>query len=332
MTKNATRLRTTEKICRLAKRLRHLFSFNTLYVLFYLIRNFFTHDVIFTRSWVKRKKFETVLPYNWGDELNKYFIEFITGRKVVLMDSSLPIKHYSMIGSVLSFYNQYKAVVYGSGLIEGSQKVRGTPEKIISVRGPLTRQALIQKGFDCPEKYGDPAMLLPVFYSPSRKKQNHMLAIPHWRTYAHNRNNAPMTELQEKYHCRVITMTAYDKWTDIIDEIAGSDFVMSESLHGVIVSETYNVPCLWVEFSDHRTGFFHTSLDWSFKFRDFYESIGKHNMSSMKLYEGFNFDDILRAKDKWRPGKIDYAELLSLFPFEIKPEFLPRIKKFLQGS
>ena len=124
-------------------------------------------------------------------------------------------------------------------------------------------------------------------------------------------------------------MTSYDKWTDIIDEIAGSVFVMSESLHGLIVSETYNVPCLWVEFSDLRMGFFHSNNDWNFKFRDFYESIGKHNMSSLKLYEGVNFPELLTAKDEWKPGNINYDDLLQQFPFEIKSEFYRRIKDFL---
>ena len=107
-----------------------------------------------------------------------------------------------------------------------------------------------------------------------------------------------------------------------MDEIAGSKFIISESLHGLIVAETYNIPCLWVEFIDHTK----INDDWSFKFRDFYESIGKYNMKSIKLYEGFNFDSLLKLRDTWKQGNIDYDTLLKYFPFEIKAKFVPSPK------
>ena len=110
-------------------------------------------------------------------------------------------------------------------------------------------------------------------------------------------------------------MTSYGKWTDIIDEITGSSFIISESLHGLIVAEAYNIPCVWVEFIDHLA--LQVNEDWNFKFLDFYESIGKHNMKSIKLYEDFNFDELMKKKDEWKPGTIDYEQLLNDFPFKI---------------
>ena len=59
-------------------------------------------------------------------------------------------------------------------------------------------------------------------------------------------------------------MAKYEEWTDIIDSIAGSEFVVSESLHGLIVAEAYGVPSVWVELTEHPDW-------WSFKYNDFYE-------------------------------------------------------------
>ncbi len=95
--------------------------------------------------------------------------------------------------------------------------------------------------------------------------------------------------------------------------------MLSESLHGLIVAETYNIPNIWVEFIDHNIAAFND--DWSFKFRDFYESIGKFGMESIQLYEGFNFEEILMERARWQPGKIDYQQLLEYFPFDLKAEF-----------
>ena len=188
------------------------------------------------------------------------------------------------------------------------------------MRGPLTRKALLQKGLDCPEHYGDPALLLPVFYRPSVSRSVHISIIPNEGTYY--RSCPIVDELIAKYDCKLINMTNYEKWTDIIDATVSSAFVISESLHGLIIAEAYNIPCVWVEFLDHKN----FNDDWSFKFRDFYESIGKHDMSSIKLYEGFNFDDLLAKKDEWHLGRIDYQQLVKYLPFSIKPELQSAIK------
>ncbi len=231
-----------------------------------------------------------------------------------------------MIGSILGFYNLTDTIIYGTGIMTASSPLQGKPDKIISVRGPLTRQALLNNGIDCPENYGDPALLLPVFYKPpvSQRKNMSISIIPNMGTFRKSYPVPVVEELLSVHHCSLIDMTHYEKWTDIIDAIASSSFIISESLHGLITAETYNIPCVWVEFIDHNTAPFND--DWSFKFRDFYESIGKHNMASIKLYEGYDFAQLLKLKDQWRPGTIDYAKLLSLFPFPIRPELRSAIK------
>ena len=296
------------------------------YIFYYRLRQSIKHDVIFSQSWAFIRGAAGIC-FNWGDELNKYFFSYVTGMKTAFTFHSLSrflnLKHYFLIGSILTFYNMDGAVIYGSGSIKPDNP-RGIPESVISVRGPLTRELMLKHGINCPAHYGDPALLLPVFYTPKKiNLHTEFSVIPHWRTMKYG--NKILNQIMNQSKCNVVNMRKYKCWTDIIDVIAGSSFVLSESLHGLIVAETYNIPCVWVEFRQHFSW-----SDWNFKFHDFYESIGKYDMQSIKLYEGYNFDELMTLRDKWKPGNIDYEKQLEYFPFEIKPEFKSQIAEFLR--
>lgn len=266
---------------------------------------------IICESFIKSKLF-WFQKNNWGDDLNKYMFEYVTGMKVV----NLPInrlffkvnKSYSLIGSILSFYSIDNKIIYGTGLMNPKDNIIGTPERIICVRGPKTRETLLNKGYICPEKYGDPALLLPLFYAPSSKRQGRGSVIVNMGTNPND--NDVIKQLCESMNLNLISLTTYNKWGDIIDEIVSSTFVISESLHGLIVAETYGVPNVWVEFKDHPEY-------WNFKFEDYYESIGKSE-EILKLQNSISISDIEKKVCGWNKANIDYKKLLSYFPFDIK--------------
>lgn len=110
-------------------------------------------------------------------------------------------------------------------------------------------------------------------------------------------------------------MMVYDDWKYVIDKIVNSKFVISESLHGLIVAEAYGIPAVWVEFVEHN-------VEWKFKYLDFYESIGKCDMESIKLYNGFDIGKLMKKKEQWIKGKLEFKEMLNYFPFEIRNELL----------
>lgn len=80
------------------------------------------------------------------------------------------------IGSIIDFGYQ-DATIWGSGLlnnfaIENLKKAKfiGRKLDIRVVRGPYTKQLLERAGYQCPEKFGDPAVLMPMIYQPQTEK------------------------------------------------------------------------------------------------------------------------------------------------------------------
>lgn len=200
---------------------------------------------------------------NYGDVLGKYIVEKISNKKVLfshpkkfsILDFWQPI--YVTAGSVLAHINK-KCIVWGSGIINNNQIVK--PAKFLAVRGPETRRVLISQGHDVPETYGDPALLLPDFYSPKIDKKYQLGIIPHYVDY----------EFVKKCYGNSDDVLIINLMTNNVekttDEILQCKHIMSSSLHGVIVSHTYHIPALWIKFSDKLFGD-------DIKFKDYFKSV-----------------------------------------------------------
>lgn len=118
--------------------------------------------------------------------------------------------------------------------------------------------------------------------------------------------------IRERHDVRVINLRSYDKWTDVIDDIASCDAILSSSLHGLIVAEAYGIPNVWIEFGKPLIG-------GHFKFHDFFLSIGRDRECPMKVANGELFtEDIDQELSCWEKGKIDLRPLLKACPFPIK--------------
>lgn len=277
-------------------------------------RIFSPEETVLVCGWIFQKNGKT-RPNNWGDDINVSFFSEATGKRVLVYPGTLlarfvGLKNFVLVGSVISGAPQRNSVVWGNGLINDKRgfRLRAVPAKILAVRGPLTRGWLLSQGADCPAVYGDPALLLPKFYVPKKPPRSRVGLIPHHADL--ERGNAAVMRLAEDSRARLIRVKDYENWRDFIDEICASDFIVSASLHGLIVAEAYGVPALWVEFSEHVPG-------WDFKFRDFYASIGKPSERAVFVDEATTLDSLLARRAEWRAGKIDLAPLLAACPLKL---------------
>jgi len=202
---------------------------------------------------------------NWGDALNHILCGHISGKDVNKIFTRIedPIFRYYCVGSILGHVRSGNFEVWGSGLISEHDRLRVKPNKIHAVRGPLTRKILIEQGYNCPEVYGDPALLYPLFYQPKVTKKYAYGIIPHnvdkdnpWLYQFKNNPNVKIIDILDPTGKR------------FVDEINECKIILSSSLHGIICGDSYGIPSYWVELSNKVIGK-------GFKFKDYYLSVGR---------------------------------------------------------
>ena len=173
--------------------------------------------------------------HNLGDDINKPIIESITGKHVSFVNKvKVHEEHLLAIGSVVDSLTTEQSVIWGSGYLTDKKPLLHKPKKVCAVRGPLTRKVLMSYGVECPEVYGDPALLLPLIYNPQKIKCYKYGIIPHYCDF-----NLPylMSFRKSNPDILFINMGHYSSWKDVIEQICSCERIISSSLHGLIISD-----------------------------------------------------------------------------------------------
>ena len=135
-------------------------------------------------------------------------------------------------------------IIWGSGVVYPHKPISAIPKKVLAVRGPLTRNYLLERGIECPKVYGDPALLFPKFYIPKNKNRRYKVGIiPHFR----DQNNTILDAFKGENGVLMIDVKKIHPWHLFIDQIVQCENILTSSLHGLIIADTYEVPNLWIE-------------------------------------------------------------------------------------
>ena len=118
---------------------------------------------------------------NLGDFLSPIVCEYmLSEHSLSLLNTTKKRKplHLTAIGSILGARGDFDMTVWGSGIRCFASVMYLSRRKfyqkldIRAVRGPVTQAALEQCGISCPKVYGDPAVLMPMIYSPQKSERN----------------------------------------------------------------------------------------------------------------------------------------------------------------
>ncbi|MFB2553781.1 polysaccharide pyruvyl transferase family protein [Ensifer soli] len=200
---------------------------------------------------------------NWGDKLNPILVQKLVSQPVVhekdvLGWSERPV--FRVIGSGLED-SKKNHVIWGMGFIDSLSKTNETPGLICAVRGPLSRNKLLNEGITCPDVYGDPAVLYPLIYNPSIEKEYDFGIVQHFR----EKGKIPLPILPKGTKSLIIDVCS--GVNEFVNQILSCNNIISSSLHGIICAHAYGLPAYWLKASDLPIGD-------DFKFHDYYASIG----------------------------------------------------------
>jgi len=172
--------------------------------------------------------------------------------------------HYIISGNSIDYYNS-KSILWGIGMNNNINPIIN-PKKIYCLRGKKTRNLLLKNNIDIPEVYGDPVLLLSKIYNKNTKKisNNKKIGIV-VNDYIYNsifdlyKNNKNLNIINLKVNLD------YQNIETIIDEIISCEIILSYTLYGIIIANSYNIPAIRIKdelfFSEN------------FQFSEYFESI-----------------------------------------------------------
>lgn len=207
---------------------------------------------------------------NFGDVVGPWLVTTMTGKETVNVRRTRehPTKARGratlLVGSIIQMLNRNNVDIWGSGLMRplseeqtaAFSRLRNI--RVCAVRGELTAGELRTKlGWDVPEVYGDPALLLPR-YLPVEERRGHLVIVPHLKH---------RSTMERLHGGSLVVADVRDDLRNVVTQIASARACISTSLHGIIVAQAYGVPWVWLNVSD-------APVDGrDFKFDDFFSTI-----------------------------------------------------------
>jgi pyruvyltransferase len=237
---------------------------------------------------------------NWGDALSPYLVKKISSKITRYEDSPYTWKNF-VIGSILHRVDNF-SIIWGSGMLSPEALPKNKPHSVHAVRGPLTRDLLLKSGINCPDVFGDPALLLPRFYSPTCKIKWKIGVIAHYADQGH----PWIDSLKNKEGVNIINIRSSTE--SFVNEVLSCECIVSSSLHGLICADAYGIPSIWIGLSDLVVGN-------GYKFYDYYASIKRPVAAPIRINNDSNIDNVV-SRLKTFCIDIDLDRLYESCPFK----------------
>ena len=190
-------------------------------------------------------------------------------------------------------------VVWGTGVKhpDRASSLKKKSIQIRALRGQLSRQAIIKISDSiCPEIYGDPGILIPDLFPEFQRNATRKVGIiPHYY-------DIPSVQSFNN------VMPPYRHWRDVVKFITECELVISSSLHGVVVAESFGIPARWL-YSEKLPS---SNTETNFKYNDYYASTNR----SLNDYSK-SIEEAKKRGDKEKITNFDKEKFLNSFPHDL---------------
>ncbi len=214
---------------------------------------------------------------NFGDIITKILLEKLTQHTFVMKSlNDLNECDVIGIGSILNrCTSNFSGSVWTTGLMYENHLSYLPLANIIAVRGQLTLDRI-----KMPNKksiiLGDGGLLVDSLIENRKFNKIYTLGlIPHYID-----QKVPfITELKKEKNVKFIDIRG--DYMTILEQASQCNFILSSSLHGLILADSLNIPNKWIELSDkvHGKGF---------KYRDYYSVFGMKDIAPYKCCADIN--------------------------------------------
>jgi len=229
---------------------------------------------------------------NFGDYLSPILVEMVSNKRVVY--SPVDRADLMAIGSILSrerkakrFFIPRRMHIWGTGTEAEGRSFSGR-HYYHAVRGVKTLEQI--KGLKSTPALGDPGLLVSEYWSGRTvpEKKYKLGFIPHYVDKGHPfvsfLGSMPGVKLIDVY------------WgvDDVLRSVLSCDFIISSSMHGLIVADSFGIPSRRVRLSKDKIS--------DYKFEDYYTGVGVAMPDTLDVAQVLDF------------GVSDFCDLLERSP------------------
>lgn len=234
---------------------------------------------------------------NFGDLLGPLMVAWVREQRGLTAAAPRGDWQLVSVGSVMHFARD-GAVVWGTG-VNGKiplEELRFSRLDVRAVRGPKTAEILKARGITVPAVYGDPGLLAAQVFPHLRREPG---TRPRFRVAVVRSLNDRAA--QEPIGERDIVLDPLGDVEHVLWGIANSELVVSSSLHGLVVADSYGVPSrMLLPEKEHR-----------FKYDDYYLGTGRSGIRAAT-----SLPEALELGGE-PPAQCDPQPLLDAFPADL---------------
>jgi hypothetical protein len=289
---------------------------------------------------------------NFGDALSPVMVALCSGLPIERIPFKAAGPRIAAVGTIGHGIEGGSVWFWGAGSSkfrnpgEAEPQVYSPPPDteihINATRGPISRGIL---GGETPPPgaiYGDPVWALPRFYENTVPKTHELGVIMHLSELADREFVASAKPHYKRFDIpsglqgsvrliNTLTEVSAAALRDKLDEILSCKRIVSTSVHGMVIAESFGIPCLYFSPRPRQPGVVTFDLDpdssLDLRIVDLYAGIGLDKLTAYAQPRELptDWETLIADIDAaWTPKSFDVTPLLEAFPIGLTPLSRPQ--------